>query len=157
MVVLRVTEQLENMQSEARTNLISYASLTVVITVLSIVLCTWYAFTANQMISSVANYASQLGKDQLTLGVRSVASGNLSKPCCQLPTFPFQKLKKESEKLVQQLLPKVISDRLLSGESVDATSFDSASIFCSDIVSFTVLASKLRPLEVVDLLNNLYM
>lgn len=39
---------------------------------------------------------------------------------------------------------------------MEPESFDCVSVFFSDVVSFTTLASKCTPLQVVNLLNSLY-
>ncbi|CAJ0948992.1 unnamed protein product, partial [Mesorhabditis belari] len=64
--------------------------------------------------------------------------------------------KKKSDLLLYRMLPKQVADRLKLGQSVEPESFDSVTIFFSDVVQFTNLAAKCSPLQIVNLLNDLY-
>ncbi|PAV63310.1 hypothetical protein WR25_02415 isoform B [Diploscapter pachys] len=64
--------------------------------------------------------------------------------------------KKKSDILLYRMLPCQVADRLKLGQSVEPETFDSVTVFFSDVVSFTTLASKCTPLQVVNLLNDLY-
>ena len=64
--------------------------------------------------------------------------------------------KKKSDILLYRMLPKQVAEKLKLGHSVEPESFDMVTIYFSDVVSFTTLASKCTPLQVVNLLNNLY-
>ncbi|EYC43701.1 hypothetical protein Y032_0483g2292 [Ancylostoma ceylanicum] len=48
------------------------------------------------------------------------------------------------------------ADRLKLGQSVEPETFESVTVFFSDVVSFTTIAGKGTPLQVVNLLNELY-
>uniref|UniRef100_A0A7E5A0S1 guanylate cyclase n=1 Tax=Panagrellus redivivus TaxID=6233 RepID=A0A7E5A0S1_PANRE len=54
------------------------------------------------------------------------------------------------------MLPRTVADKLKLGQAVEPESFEQVSIFFSDVVSFTTLASRCTPLQVVTLLNDLY-
>ncbi len=62
----------------------------------------------------------------------------------------------KSEQLLQNIFPAEVADRLKSGEQTIADSFDSATVLFSDIVNFTQLASTLKPIELVRLLNQIF-
>ncbi|KAL5017257.1 hypothetical protein ScPMuIL_006846 [Solemya velum] len=64
--------------------------------------------------------------------------------------------KKKTEKLLYQMLPPVVAEKLKSGLKVAPEVFESVSVFFSDIVGFTTISAQSEPIQVVDLLNDLY-
>nr|Q10029.2 RecName: Full=Receptor-type guanylate cyclase gcy-2; Flags: Precursor [Caenorhabditis elegans] len=64
--------------------------------------------------------------------------------------------KKKADILLSRMLPKQVAERLKAGQTVEPEGFDSVTVFFSDVVKFTILASKCSPFQTVNLLNDLY-
>ncbi len=62
----------------------------------------------------------------------------------------------KSERLLLNILPKAIADRLKQSQGVIADSFESVTVMFADIVSFTRISSELSPQDLVDLLNLIF-
>nr|KAG5691755.1 hypothetical protein BaRGS_014755 [Batillaria attramentaria] len=64
--------------------------------------------------------------------------------------------KAKTDRLLYQMLPASVADQLKSGRAVVPEFYDAVSIFFSDIVGFTTIASKSKPLE-VETIGDAYM
>ncbi|XP_068873177.1 retinal guanylyl cyclase 2 isoform X3 [Aphelocoma coerulescens] len=64
--------------------------------------------------------------------------------------------KQKTEKLLSQMLPPSVAEALKTGGTVEPEYFDQVTIYFSDIVGFTSISALSEPIEVVDLLNDLY-
>ena len=64
--------------------------------------------------------------------------------------------KQTSERLLLNVLPGAIADRLKKGESLIADRFEAVSVLFADLVGFTVVASHTPPEDLVRMLNELF-
>ncbi len=68
----------------------------------------------------------------------------------------IDRLRRENERLLLNILPGPIADRLKAGETRIADQFGAITVLFADIVNFTVMSSRLEAREVVDLLDKLF-
>uniref|UniRef100_UPI00398E4805 retinal guanylyl cyclase 2-like n=1 Tax=Pristiophorus japonicus TaxID=55135 RepID=UPI00398E4805 len=64
--------------------------------------------------------------------------------------------KQKTEKLLSQMLPPSVAEALKMGGNVEPEYFDNVTIYFSDIVGFTTISALSEPIQVIDLLNDLY-
>jgi class 3 adenylate cyclase len=67
-----------------------------------------------------------------------------------------ERLARENERLLLNILPEPIANRLRDGEPLIADRFDDVSLLFADIVEFTRLSSGLTPSELVAVLNDVF-
>eukprot|EP01135_Chromosphaera_perkinsii_P011688 Nk52_evm11s2474 gene=Nk52_evmTU11s2474 len=71
-------------------------------------------------------------------------------------TSELQSEKQKSDRLLYSLIPQAVAEKLKTGEKVEAEEFSCVTVYFSDIVGFTTIASSCTPMQVVSLLNDLY-
>ncbi|CAG5875130.1 unnamed protein product [Menidia menidia] len=64
--------------------------------------------------------------------------------------------RQKTDQLLSQMLPKSVAQNLKMGKPVKPEHFSEVTLYFSDIVGFTTISALSEPIEVVDLLNDLY-
>lgn len=62
----------------------------------------------------------------------------------------------EKEKLLHEILPSHVADRIIGGEKTIAEECEDMTIMFADIVGFTTLSEHMKPSEIIELLNTVY-
>jgi adenylate cyclase len=68
----------------------------------------------------------------------------------------LQNERSKSERLLLNVLPRAVADRLKAGERTIVDSFFDATVVFADIVGFTMIAARMAPSRTVQLLNDLF-
>ena len=68
----------------------------------------------------------------------------------------IQAEREKSERLLLNILPRSVADRLKSGETMIADHFDCATVLFADLVGFTPLSRTVQPLALVEMLNDIF-
>ncbi|KAH9519713.1 Receptor-type guanylate cyclase Gyc76C [Bulinus truncatus] len=71
-------------------------------------------------------------------------------------TEQLKQEKRMTDNLLLRMLPRSVAEKLKRGHRVEPEQYEQVSIYFSDIVGFTELSANSTPMEVVDLLNDLY-
>ncbi|KAF5898499.1 guanylate cyclase soluble subunit beta-2-like, partial [Clarias magur] len=65
--------------------------------------------------------------------------------------------KQKTENLLYAMLPKHVANQLKEGKSVEAGEFKECTILFSDVVTFTNICSQCEPIQIVNMLNSMYL
>lgn len=68
----------------------------------------------------------------------------------------MRRLHRENQRLLLNILPEPIADRLRGGETLIADRFDDVTLLFADIVGFTAMSSTMSPHELVTVLNEVF-
>jgi class 3 adenylate cyclase len=71
-------------------------------------------------------------------------------------SLELEEERSRSEKLLYNILPAVIAERLRSGEKTIAETFQEVTVAFADIVDFTTISSRIGPFDTVHMLNEIF-
>jgi PAS domain S-box-containing protein len=91
--------------------------------------------------------------DGKTIGILGVLDDITQRKLAEEALYAEQE---KSERLLLNILPKVIADRLKQSHGVIADSFESVTVLFADIVGFTEISSAMSAQALVDLLNLIF-
>nr|QNG40931.1 NIT domain GCY 12 [Placozoa sp. H4] len=107
-------------------------SLTLLVSV--IIICPLLLYITSRLTSNIQHYATNLADK----------------------TKQLLRERKRTDHLLFQMLPKTVAERLKHGKTVVAETFDQVTLYFSDIVGFTQICHESTAMQVVEMLNYLY-
>jgi len=87
---------------------------------------------------------------------RLTSTFNFMVACIREQTEEIHRKNEENERLLLNILPGPIADRLKGGEETIADYFPEVTVLFADIVGFTAMSEKISPDDLVKLLNHLF-
>eukprot|EP00066_Takifugu_rubripes_P017518 XP_011606784.1 PREDICTED: guanylate cyclase soluble subunit beta-2-like [Takifugu rubripes] len=74
-----------------------------------------------------------------------------------LLSLRLEEEKRKTENLLYAMLPKHVANELKEGKAVEAGEFQECTILFSDVVTFTNICAMCEPLQIVQMLNSMYL
>jgi class 3 adenylate cyclase len=116
---------------------------------------------ANKDLSARTNIAShdevgQLGEDFNRMAATIQRHNDHLEELVKERTAELVEAQQDSERLLLNVLPAPIADRLKRGENLIVDRFDDVSVLFADIVGFTTLSSRTTPEQLVTMLDELF-
>ena len=96
------------------------------------------------------------GQPSLLCIVNDITERKQAEKALQLAKEDAEYAREQSDRLLLNILPAPIAERLKKSEGSIAERFDKATVLFADIVGFTPLSAKVSPLELVCLLNHIF-
>ena len=119
---MSLTKRLEATKQTSKSNLVKKLAFLVFTLLLVPVL----VYSVNRMVGTIQNYTFQLAQ----------------------ATLQLKEEKMRADSLLYQMFPHPVAEMLKNNQQIPAESFNSATIFFSDIVNFTEMCSSIAPLQV---------